>query len=418
MKNKTDIEVVSNSDYVWCCLPSGLKVVYRYSPSPVSYCGFVVDAGTRDEATGKEGLAHYVEHMLFKGTTRHKAIHILNCMERVGGEINAFTSKEETVIYTISLEPDLKRAVTLMSDIIENSSLPQAESIKEKEVIIDEINSYLDNPAELIYDEFENLMFENHALGHNILGDINSLNNITTEDGKKFITDYYSPQNMVFFFTGKTKFDKVVKVVSEATAGIKRDFIPLTRIAPQHSAQFNKHEECDNYQSHAIIGGRCYSLYEKDRFTLFLLNNIVGGPGMNSKLNVALREKRGYVYNVESNVTNYTDTGLFTIYFGCDRKHVERCFDVIRRELKVFKTKELTARALADAKRQYIGQLTIGRENSETLSIASGKSLLRYNRCSTLADTIKKIEAITSKDIIECANIVYGDQNLSTLVLS
>ena len=139
---------------------------------------------------------------------------------------------------------------------------------------------------------------------------------------------------------------------------------------------------------------------------------------MNSKLNVALREKRGYVYNVESNITNYTDTGLFTIYFGCDRKHVERCFDVIRRELKVFKTKEMTARALADAKRQYIGQLTIGRENSETLSIASGKSLLRYNRCSTLADTIKKIEAITSKDIIECANIVYGDQNLSTLVLS
>ena len=418
MKNKIDIEITSNSDYLWCTLPSGLRVVYRNSESNVSYCGFVVNVGTRDEALGKEGLAHDVEHMLFKGTNKHKAIHILNCMERVGGEINAFTSKEETVIYTVSLEPDLKRAVALMSEIIENSSFPNVESQKEKEVIVDEINSYLDNPAELIFDEFENLLFHNHSLGHNILGDTNSLARITPQDGLSFMSDYYSQNNMVFFYSGKTKFDKVLKIVSEATEGIRAESVELVRQAPGVITRFDRQEECDNYQSHAIMGGRCYSIYDKERFNLFLLNNILGGPGMNSMLNVALREKRGYVYNVESNITNYSDTGLFTIYFGTDRKNVNRCFDIIRKKLNELKNRELSSQKLADAKRQYIGQLTIGRENRESLAVASGKALLFHNRCTTLSETIKKIESISAKDIIECANVVYSDENLSTLVLS
>ena len=415
---KNNIEITSNSDNIWCTLPSGLRVVYRYSDSNVSYCGFVIDVGTRDEEQGKEGLAHYVEHMLFKGTRKHNAIHILNCMERVGGEINAFTSKEETVIYTVSLEPDLKRAVTLMSDIIQNSSLPEAESVKEKEVIVDEINSYLDNPAEFIYDEFENIIYKNHNLGHNILGDTNSLNRISTSDGLSFISNFYTQSNMVFFFSGRTKFDKVVKIVMSAIEDIRTNSVELKRNQPYIITRFDKHEECDNYQSHAIIGGQCCSLYDKERFAIFLLNNIVGGPGMNSLLNVALREKRGYVYNVEANVTNYSDTGLFTIYFGTERKNVNRCFDIIRKEMNNLKTRELSIRKLNDAKRQYIGQLTIGRENRENLAIASGKSLLRYNKCSTIAETIERIEKITAKEIIESANIIYNDNNLSTLVLS
>lgn len=408
----------SNTDYQWCELPSGLRVVYRYSNSNVSYCGFVVDAGTRDEEQGKEGLAHYVEHMLFKGTAKHKAIHILNCMEHVGGEINAFTSKEETVIYTVSLEPDLKRAVTLMSDIIQNSSLPEVESIKEKEVIVDEINSYLDNPAEFIYDEFENIIYRDHDLGHNILGDTDSLNRISASDGLSFISNFYTQRNMVFFFSGKTKFEKVVKTVSSATENIRTNSVELKRKTPSVIARFDKHEECDNYQSHVIMGGRCYSLYDQERFPLFLLNNILGGPGMNSLLNVALREKRGYVYTVEANLTNYSDTGVFTIYFGTERKNVNRCLDLIKKQLNRLKTKELSSRKLNDAKRQYIGQLSIGRENRESLAIASGKSLLRYGRCSTLAETIQRIDGITAKDIIECANIIYNDDNLSTLILS
>ena len=418
MKNNIDILTSSNSDYLWTVLPSGLRMVYRYADSNVSYCGFVINAGTRDEKSGKEGLAHYVEHMLFKGTQKHKAIRILNCMERVGGEINAYTSKEETVVYTVSLEPDLKRAVTLMSDIIQNSSFPENESSKEKEVIVDEINSYLDNPAELIFDEFENLLFKNHALGHNILGDTDSLSRITSNDGLSFISDFYTQNNMVFFFSGKTKFEKVVKVVSEAIQGVRDNKVILPRTAPIEVACFDKHEECDNYQSHAVMGGRCHSLYDNGRFNLFLLNNILGGPGMNSMLNVALREKRGYVYNVEANVANYSDTGLFTIYFGTDRKNVNRCFDIIRKKLVELKTKQLTSQRLEDAKRQYIGQLTIGRENRENLAIVSGKALLYHNRCATLADTVAKIENITAKDIIECANIIYSDDNLSTLVLS
>ena len=415
---KNNIEIVSNSDYLWCALPSGLRVVYRYADSNVSYCGFVINAGTRDEVCGKEGLAHYVEHMLFKGTNKHKAIHILNCMERVGGEINAFTSKEETVVYTVSLEPDLKRAVTLMSDIIQNSSFPESESVKEKEVIVDEINSYLDNPAELIFDEFENLLFKNHALGHNILGDEASLERISLRDGLSFVSEFYTQSNMVFFFSGKTKFDKVVKIVSEAAEGVRTQKVELARQAPLAVIRFDKHEECDNYQSHAIMGGRCYSIYDKERFNIFLLNNILGGPGMNSMLNVALREKRGYVYNVEANITGYSDTGLFTIYFGTDRKNVEKCFDIIRKKLNELKNKEFSSQKLNDAKRQYIGQLTIGRENRENLAVASGKALLFHNRCTTLADTIKRIESITAKDLMECANVVYADENLSTLVLS
>jgi len=408
----------SNTDYQWHTLPSGLRVVYRYSPSNVTYCGFVVDAATRDEQQGKEGLAHYVEHMLFKGTHKRKAMSILNCMEHVGGEINAFTSKEETVIYTVSLEPDFKRAVSLMADIIQNSTMPEVESVKEKEVIVDEINSYLDNPAELIFDEFENYLFNGHALGHNILGDETSLSNITPADGVSFMQNFYTQTNMVFFFSGKTDFKRVIKTVQSATEGIRTNRVEFVRESPSQLIRFDKHEECNNYQSHAIIGGGCCSLFDTNRFPLFLLNNIVGGPGMNSLLNVALREKRGYVYNVEANVTNYTDTGLFTIYFGTDRKNVNRCFTIIRKELNKLKQREFSSLRLNDAKRQYIGQLTIGREIRENLAVASGKSLLRYNRCSTLAETIQKIESVTAKQIIECANQIYDDANLSTLVLS
>lgn len=418
LRNFSNIELFSNSDYIWCRLPSGLRVVYRYADSNVSYCGFVIDAGTRDEQPGKEGLAHYVEHMLFKGTTKHKASHILNRMERVGGELNAFTSKEETVIYTVNLEPDLKRAVELMADIIQNSNLPEVESVKEKEVIIDEINSYLDNPAEYIYDEFENLIFDKHALGHNILGDTDSLNAISPADGRNFISQFYTQENMVFFFSGRTKLKRVLGILSAATEQIRVGNVDFKRVKPNKIEKFNRHECCDNYQSHAIVGGRCQSLFDNDRFTLFLLNNIVGGPGMNSILNIALREKRGYVYTVESTVTNYSDTGVFSIYFGTDKKNVERCLNIIEKQLNSLKNKELSTSKLNDAKHQYIGQLTIGRENRENLAVAAGKAMLRHNRCSMLAETVQRIEKITAKDILECANSVFNENNLSTLILS
>lgn len=418
MSAKTSyLNFVSNSDYSWCTLASGLSIVYRYTNSDVSYCGFVIDAGTRDEVEGEEGLAHYVEHMLFKGTSNHKASHILNCMESVGGELNAFTSKEETVIYAVSLEPYLKRAVSLMCDIIQNSNLPDSESIKEKEVIIDEINSYFDNPAEYIYDEFENLIFNNHPLGHNILGDIDSLERITPQKGMNFIKKFYSSENMVFFFTGRTKFEKVISIIENATIGFRDNKPNLSRNSYVKHSCFSIHKECDNYQSHAIIGGLCHNLFDKERFNLFLLNNILGGPGMNSMLNIALREKRGYVYSVESSITNYSDTGLFTIYFGTDKKNIEKCFEITHRQLSKLCNKELSSSKLLNAKRQYIGQLTIGRENRENLAIAAGKSLLRHNKCRSLNDSIERIERITSKDILECANKIYNKENLSALVL-
>ena len=399
-------------------LPNGIKGIHRRVKSSIAHCALVVNSGTRDELKTEYGLAHFAEHAIFKGTTHRKAYQV-NCrLENLGGELNAYTTKEDTTIHATTLKSDFSKAAELIADVAFNSTFPERELKKEREVIVDEINSYLDNPAELIFDEFENLLFKNHALGHNILGDTDSLSRITSNDGLSFISDFYSQSNMVFFFSGKTKFEKVVKVVSDAIQGVRDNKVVLPRTAPIEVARFDKHEECDNYQSHAVMGGRCHSLYDNGRFNLFLLNNILGGPGMNSMLNVALREKRGYVYNVEANVTNYSDIGLFTIYFGTDRKNVNRCFDIIRKKLAELKTKQLSTQRLEDAKRQYIGQLTIGRENRENLAIVSGKALLYHNRCATLADTVAKIENITAKDIIECANIIYSDDNLSTLVLS
>lgn len=406
----------NNSEYKWDTLPGGLRIIYRYADSDVSYSGFAVNAGTRDEKAGMEGLAHYVEHMLFKGTGKRRAWHILNRMECVGGELNAYTTKEETVIYSVHLEPDLKRSVELMADLIQDSKFPKEESDREKEVIIDEINSYRDNPAELIYDEFENLIFNGHALGHNILGDTSSLQTISPEDGKEFIKSHYTPDNMVFFFTGKTPYEKVLKLVTEHTLYLNSTAESAERKAPAVYNPFCKTVKSDSYQAHAIIGGRCYDMFDKRRIPLFLMSNMLAGPGMNSLLNVALRERRGYVYTVESSSTCYTDTGVFAIYFGSDHANVNRCFSLIKREFARMRDNKMTSSRLDAAKKQFIGQLSIGRENRESLATGAGKNFLHYGKCDTLKESIEKIEEITSSQILEVANEVLAETQLSSLI--
>ena len=403
-------------EYQICTLSNGLRLIHRPTQSAVSYCGFTVNAGTRDEEEAYNGLAHFVEHTLFKGTTHRRASHILNRMEVVGGELNAYTAKEETVVYSIFPGVHLPRAMELLGDLVANSQFPERELNKEREVVADEIDLYLDTPTELIYDEFESLLFEGCALGRNILGSAESLNRMTSAVARQFLTDHYTPGNMVFFSMGATPFARVKALAERYLGGLTRPTAPMNRQLPHPVPAFTRTINRDTHQSHVIIGARAYDLHDPRRRALLLLNNLLGGPGMNSLLNVSLREKRGYVYTVESLVTSYTDTGLFTIYFGTDHHDTRRCIDLVRRELKRLREQRLSASKLASAKRQFIGQLEVSTDNSENVALALGKSFLRYGRFDSLEEVARWVEQITADDLMAVANELLAEERLSMLI--
>lgn len=393
-------------------LANGLKIVHRYINSHVSYCGFIVNVGTRDEEEDEYGMAHFVEHMLFKGTKKRKSHHIINRMENVGGEINAYTNKEETVIYSIFLEEHYARAIELLSDLTFNSTFPQREIDKEIDVIIDEINSYEDSPSELIFDEFEDFIFKNSELGHNILGEPELLKTFTTAKTKKFVDRFYFPSNMVFFYSGKTDIKKIVALLNKETPEANRLNNIIERKSPLDMLVSDTFLSRDTFQAHALIGGKSYDLYSPNRKTLQLLNNILGGPGMNSRLNIALREKRGYVYNIESNLITYTDCGLFTIYFGCENKNRNKCIELVYKELKKIRDTKLSTTQLTTAKKQYIGQIGVSSGNHENVALSMAKSYLRYNHFDSISEIGRKIENISSDDILDVANEILAENNL------
>lgn len=397
-------------------LSNGLRLVHLPSDSPVSYCGFAVNAGTRDEEASEFGLAHFVEHMLFKGTAKRKAWHILNRMENVGGELNAYTTKEETFVYSIFMEEHYSRAFELLADLVFHSRFPRQEIEKEVDVILDEINSYEDSPSELIFDEFENQLFEGHALGHNILGDEQSLLSFGPESGLSFMKRFYTPGNMLFFSMGRIDFRKIVKMAERGLSDIEWPLTPRNRVAPGRMIPAVRKIHKETHQAHVLIGGRAYSMHDEKRVPLFLLNNLLGGPGMNNRLNVSLREKNGLVYNVESNITSYTDTGLATIYFGTDPKNMEKSLQLVYKELRKLRETKLTATQLAAAKKQVIGQLGVSGDNREGLFLGLGKSYLHYNRYDTLPEVFEKVEKLTSEDILETANDIFAPERLSALI--
>ncbi|WP_337940285.1 pitrilysin family protein [Parabacteroides sp.] len=397
-------------------LSNGLRMVHLPMESPVSYCGFAVNAGTRDEEANEFGLAHFVEHMMFKGTEKRKAWHILNRMENVGGELNAYTTKEETFVYSIFMEEHYQRALELLTDLIFHSQFPQQEIEKEVDVILDEINSYEDSPSELIFDEFENLLYDGHALGHNILGDEASLLTFNSESGRSFMRRFYAPENMVFFSMGRIDFNKIVKMADGFLSDIAFPVALRNRIVPSAIEPCVRKVHKDTHQAHVLIGSRAYSMHDEKRIPLFLLNNMLGGPGMNNRLNVSLREKHGLVYNVESNVTSYTDTGLASIYFGTDPKNMEKALRLVYKELDKLRDNSLSATQLAAAKKQVIGQLGVSGDNKEGLFLGLGKSFLHYNRYDTLPEVFARIEALTIKDIQEVANEVFAPERLFSLI--
>lgn len=397
-------------------LPGGLRIIHEPSISKVAYCGFAIDAGTRDEAENEQGMAHFVEHLIFKGTQKRKAWHILNRMENVGGDLNAYTNKEETVVYTAFLTEHFGRALELLTDIVFHSTFPQNEIEKETEVIIDEIQSYEDTPSELIFDDFEDMVFRNHPLGRNILGKPELLRQFRSRDAVAFTSRFYQPSNMVFFVLGNFDFKKIVRQVEKLLGDLPPVQVDKRRMPPPLYVPERLVVPKDTHQAHVMIGSRGYNAYDDKRTGLYLLNNILGGPGMNSRLNVSLRERRGLVYTVESNLTSYTDTGAFCIYFGTDPDDVDTCLKLTYKELKRMRDVKMTSSQLMAAKKQLIGQIGVASDNNENNALGMAKTFLHYNKYESSESVYERIEAITAESLLEVANEMFAEEYLSTLI--
>lgn len=443
-------------------LDNGLRIIHLPSDSKVVYCGYQINAGTRNEEPGEEGLAHFCEHVTFKGTERRKAWHILNCLESVGGDLNAYTNKEGTVYYSAILKEHIARAVDLLTDIVFHSVYPQAEIDKEVEVICDEIESYNDSPAELIYDEFENIIFKGSPLGHNILGTAEQVRSFKTEDALRFTRKLYRPDNAIFFAYGDIDFKKLVKLIRKALADddsgkvaenaansvgkLAEEKLPqisqITQISgdensitTEKSVSSVKSVGPENYpsvgkeiagqtivmqknthQAHVMSGTRAYDVNDSRRMPLYLLNNMLGGPGMNAKLNLALREHNGLVYTVESTMVAYGDTGIWSIYFGCDEHDVKRCLRLVRKELDKFMQKPLSEAQLKAAKKQIKGQVGVACDNRENFALDFGKSFLHYGWEKNVDRLYEQVDEITAEQIQAVAQELFDKDRLTTLI--
>ncbi len=393
-------------------LRCGLRVIHQPVASPVVYCGYAINGGSRDEKVGDYGLAHFCEHMTFKGTARRRSWHILNTLERVGGDLNAFTNKEDTVYHAAILAEHLPRAIDLLTDIVFHSEYPQTEIDKEATVICEEIESYNDTPAELIYDEFDNRLFEGHPLGHHILGITERVRSFTTADAKLFTQTYYRAGNMVFFASGDISFDRLVRLLERATADLPAATSDLpdreataATLAPCEARTL--HVQRDTHQAHVLLGTRAYNVHHPLRMPLYLLNNMMGGPGMNSRLNLALRERRGLVYTVECSMANYSDTGVWTTYFGCDPHDVRRCLKVVRKEQDLLINQPLTPTQLTAAKRQLKGQIGVACDQRESFTLGFGKTFLHYGWENDPDRLYARIDAITAEQVQQTAQEIF-----------
>ena len=410
-------------------LYNGLRIIHLPSASPVVYCGYAVAAGTRNEEKGREeGMAHFCEHMTFKGTSRRTSMNILGYLESVGGDLNAFTNKEETVYHAAVLKDNINRAVDLLTDIVFHSTYPQTEIEKEVEVIVDEIESYNDSPSELVYDLFENAIYRGHPLGHNILGTAEQLRTYTTGDALRFTKRFYRPDNSVFFAYGDIDFDKLVRLLERANsvAGInlpQQQTESSASVAGGEDASLPIYEpqriehHMDTHLAHVMLGNRAYDVHDDRRIALYLLNNILGGPGMNARLNISLRERHALVYTVESMMQSYSDTGLWAVYFGCDPKNVNKCLKLIRRELDRVMEKPLSDAQLNAAKKQIRGQIGIACDSRESFALDFAKSYLHYGWKKDVTTLCERIDALTATDLQRVAQETFDEKQLTQLVI-
>lgn len=411
---------IDEQEYYYATLSGGLRVVMHRRPGSVAeHCGVAVRAGSRDESSQHYGLAHFVEHTIFKGTLRRRAWHILNRMERVGGELNAYTTKEETVVYTTYPAGYMERAIDLVADLVENSQFPTSEIDRERQVVADEIDSYLDIPAEGIFDDFDELAFAGTPLAHPILGSRESIDRLTSDVCREYLNDYYRPDNMVLFYSGPEKPERVMKMAEKCfrrkmtgTPAITPGDAPLPAELPQ---RFDVVREIGSHQAHTILGGRIHDMYSPDRYAMALLTNLLGGPGMNSLLNVALRERRGLVYTVEASTALLTDAGLFTIYYGCDPEDVDRCRRIVTDIIARQASEAITPRRLEEARRQYIGQLTLASTNTEQRALNMARSTLLRGHVIPSAEHLERVRAVTPEALRSAAETLTTLSRLTLL---
>mgnify|MGYP003312055680 CR=1 FL=1 len=401
------------SDISFWEMPNGIRVVHLYDDSPVAYCGFAINVGTRDELDHESGMAHFIEHTLFKGTQRRKSWHIVNSLESVGGELNAYTTKEETFVYANFLCEDFEKAIDICSDIVFHATFPQKEIDKEVDVIIDEIQSYKDTPSELIYDDFEELVFEGTPLGRNILGEAKKLKKYKTEDAVRFVQRTYCTDKIVFFSLGRMSFSKIKRLSEKYFGDIPEKRSPIKYVCEQSYHPFNKMINKHTSQAHIMVGGLGYDLSDEKRLPLCLLNNIIGGPSMNSRLNLLLREKNGMAYNIESTYTSYSDSGLLSIYFGTEERNREKCTELVYSELKRLREQMFTKLQLDKYKKQLMGQMAIMQENRENLVLSMAKSYLYFNKFETLEDVCAQLNEVTPQIMLDITNEILIEDKLS-----
>ncbi len=396
-------------------LPSGIRCILKRIKSPVIYCSLTIGAGSREESESEHGIAHLIEHTMFKGTARRSSYHINTLLDNVGGEINAYTTKEETVIHTVTLKRDLRKAVDMIADVAFNSTYNQGDIDKEVNVIIDEINSYKDSPSELIFDEFEELIFKGSSLGRSILGSKRQLSRLRTDDIKQFIRNNHNTDKMVFAIIGditNSRFEQLCNSYLgdiEPNQSIDRRTVPVVTAA--NSVTINKR----TYQTHSIIGCRAYPHSSDKRVATVLALNILGGASANSRLNLLLRERYALTYNVEASYTAYQDCGVASIYFSCEKGNLNRATSLIHQEIERMQREPLTDTQLRKAKNQLIGQLTIGAESAEAYMLSCAKSYLMFNSVDSPARINEVINGITSADITDVMNEIFAKESIYSL---
>lgn len=397
-------------------LSNGIRVVYLHVPAQIAHLGFFFAAGSRFENENEVGLAHFLEHCVFKGTKQRKALHILSRIDSVGGELNAYTAKEELCLHASFLKEHLTRAVELLSDITINSNFPEKEIEKEKEIVLDEINSYLDSPSEKIFDDFEAALFRNHPLGNNILGTKDSVEQFSRADLSRFVDKYFTADNLVISFVGNVSYSRLEAILEKNLKHISKTAVREPIVSFSSYRPFSIRTTEANYQAHAILGGLAPSYESEDRIAMSLLINILGGPALNSRLNLSVREKYGLAYSVEASYSSFVDTGFWQIYYGCEGKNVNKAKDLIYKELHLISSRELTPVQLKRAKQQFKGHLALGMDSNSGLMQGLGKSMLAFNQIDTIEEIHDEIDKISSIDLLRLAKEFFEKQKISELI--
>lgn len=403
-------------DHHLITLTNGLRIVFKPSSSPIAHACIVINAGTRDELPDQLGIAHFTEHLIFKKTAKRSTNQILNRLELVGADLNAYTTKEYTCIHASFLNEHLSRTLDLFEDLLFHSTFPDHEIEKEKGIILDEIASYQDSPEDAIADDFEDLLFENHELGHNILGTESSLIGLKKEDFKTFVGAYYQPQNMVIGLTGNYSLSKVKRMAEKYYGDLQDDHQLRNRTIPTVNQPKSIITPKPINQVHLMLGNQGYSLYNEKKTSLMILNNLLGGIGMSSRLNLEIREKYGIAYTIESNYTAYSDTGVFNVYFGTETDKMDKAYKLVLKEFKKLRDKKLSIVQLKQSKNKFIGQIALGEENRMALIIAMAKNIIDYGEVDTLERIYDRINKVTAEEIWNVANEILDPNSLNSLI--